>query len=291
MKTCIECIPCIINQAIIALDLSNCTNEIKKRVVTELIKNFENIDYNLSPSENTDIVYKLVSEYTGTVDPYYSVKKEHNRKALTLYSELERILNLGKDSLCMAAKIAIAGNVIDLGTSYKHSDQMDYQRILKNITELSLAINDYSDFRKRLETSKKVLYMADNAGEIVFDKIFINELVRNGKYVTVSVKSGPIINDANMDDAIEARIDKIACLTETGHNKIGNCLKFMSNEFFKIFKDSDLIICKGQGNFETLDEVKAPIYFLLKAKCKCVAKELGVNYLDIVFAKSRSFQS
>lgn len=290
MKTYLECIPCIINQAIATLGLCNCTDEIKKKVISELIRNLEDIDYNLSPSENTDIAYKLVSEYTGITDPYYSSKKEHNKKALTLYSELERILNSGKDSLFMAARIAIAGNVIDLGISYNHSDQMDYPRILKNITELPLAINDYPDFVKKLETSEKILYMVDNAGEIVFDKIFINELVKSGKHVTVSVKSGPIINDANIDDAIEVGINKITFLTETGHNKIGSCPKFMSKEFLEIFKGSDLIICKGQGNFETLDEVKAPIYFLLKAKCKYVARELGVKYLDIVFTKSRNFQ-
>lgn len=291
MKTYIECIPCIMNQTIATLDLCDCTDKIKKKVMGELIQNLENIDYELSPSENTDVAYELISKYTGVTDPYGNIKKEHNIKALKLYPELNEILNLDKDKLHMAARIAIAGNIIDMGISYNHSDQMNYHRIIKNITDVPLAIDDSPDFVKNLDISKNILYLADNAGEIVFDKFFINELVKKGKNVTVSVKSGPIINDANLEDAVEVGIDKIANIIRTGHNKIGNCLKYTSDEFLKVFKDADLIISKGQGNFETLDKEKAPIYFLLKAKCKCVARELNVNYLDVVFVKSRSFKS
>jgi damage-control phosphatase, subfamily I len=290
LKTYFECVPCIINQALTTLDLCGTTKSVKAATIRELLKNLENIDYKLSPCENTDIVYKLATKNTGVADPYYKLKKEHNKKALELYPQLENIVAGSSDRLYMSAKIAIAGNVIDLGISQNHADQMEYDKILKNILNLPLKIDDYPDFLKKLQASRSILYMADNAGEIVFDKIFISELSKIIKTVNVSVKSGPVINDANLDDAMETGIDKIASVIETGHDRIGNNPKFMSKAYLKIFNDSDLIICKGQGNFETLDMVKAPIYFLLKAKCKCIATELGVNYLDTVFAKSKNYR-
>jgi damage-control phosphatase, subfamily I len=289
LKTYFECIPCIINQAIITLELCGSSRDLRKKVISSLLQELKNIDYNLSPSENTDIAYWLISKYTGINDPYLSMKKDHNIAALKLYPELEKMLNLASDRLYMAAKIAIAGNIIDMGISSNHNGQMDFKQILRNIQELPLAIDDFSKFMKNLTRTKNILYMADNAGEIVFDKIFINELAASGKNIIVSVKSGPIINDANIDDALQAGIDKIAKIVETGHNRIGNPPGYMSAGFAKIFKSSDLIICKGQGNFETLESIQAPAYFLLKAKCNSVAKELGVNYLDIVFAKSKNF--
>jgi len=289
LKTYFECIPCIINQAIITLELCGSSRELRKKVIGNLLKELENIDYNLSPSENTDIAYDLVSKYTGINDPYLAMKKEHNAAALKLYPELEKMLSSSNDRLYMAAKIAISGNIIDMGISSNHDGQMDFKQILKNIRELPLAIDDFPGFLVRLNNAKNILYMADNAGEIVFDKIFISELAALGKNITVSVKSGPIINDANKEDALAAGIDKIAKIVETGHSRIGNPFGYMSAGFAKIFKSADLIICKGQGNFETLDGIEAPVYFLLKAKCKCVAGELGVNYLDIVFAESKNF--
>ncbi|MBN1299527.1 MAG: DUF89 family protein [Actinobacteria bacterium] len=290
MKTCFECIPCIINQAILTLNLCNTDSITKRKVLQDLLKNLENIDYDLSPSENTDTAYDLISKYTGIKDPYSSLKKRHNEMALKIYPELEKILDKGKDSLYTAAKIAIAGNIIDMGISSSHSSQLDFNKIMENIKNISLAIDDFTDFKDILMSSDNILYMADNAGEIVFDKIFITQILKLDKNVKVSVKSGPVINDANKEDAVQAGIDKITEVLETGHNKIGNNPKYMSNAFLNEFKKADLIICKGQGNFETLDNTEAPVFFLLKAKCNCIADELGVNYLDIVFKKSDSFK-
>lgn len=289
MKTYFECIPCIIKQAVITLELCNSSIDLRKKVISSLLNELRDIDYNLSPSENTDIAYEIVAKYTGISDPYLAMKKEHNIKALELYPELEKMLNLSGDRLYMAAKIAISGNIIDMGISSNHESDMDFNLIMKNIKELPLAIDDFCGFYKIFTESQNILYMADNAGEIVFDKIFISELAASGKNITVSVKSGPIINDANMDDALQAGIDKIAKIVQTGHSRIGNPPGYMSAGFAKIFKNADLIICKGQGNYETLENVQAPVYFLLKAKCSSVAKELGVNYHDIVFAKSKNF--
>jgi len=290
LKTYFECIPCILTQAIITLDLCKADFDLKRIVVSELLEKLKSADYDLSPSENTDIAYEIIAKHTGVKDPYYHYKREHNKLAIDSYQEFKKILNSSQNRLYCAAKIAIAGNVIDLGISHNHKDQLDFSRILKNIVEIPLAIDDFNDFAIRLKNAKNVLYIADNAGEIIFDRVFIEELVHMGKKVTVSVKSGPIINDANLEDALEAGLDKIAEIIEAGHNKIGNSIKYVSDGFLDTFYSADLIISKGQGNFETLSEVTAPVYFLLKAKCKSVAAELGVNYLDVVFVKNRLFK-
>ena len=291
MKTYFECIPCILTQAIVTLDITGADRQVKKRVISELLEKLKSADYDLSPSENTDAAYELISEYTGIKDPYYNFKREHNKAALLHLSDFKKMVDSSENRLHAAAKIAIAGNVIDLGISHNHREQLDFSRILKNIVEMPLARDDFNDFSSRLKNAGNVLYIADNAGEIVFDRVFIEELVNTGRKVTVAVKSGPVINDANMEDAIEAGIDKITDIIGTGHNKIGNSLKYLSGEFLEKFNNAGLILCKGQGNFETLNGVKAPVYFLLKAKCKSVAAELGVNYLDVVFVKSKLFCS
>jgi len=109
--------------------------------------------------------------------------------------------------------------------------------------------------------------------------------------VVLSVKSGPIINDATVDDARQAGLDRMGRIIETGNNFIGINLKQASPEFSREFEDADMIISKGQGNFESLDEIKGKkIFFLLKAKCEKIARELGVNYLDVVFMKSKYYQ-
>lgn len=138
-----------------------------------------------------------------------------------------------------------------------------------------------------MDKATNILYISDNAGELVFDKIFIEELIKQHKNVVLSVKSGPVINDATQEDVKEIGLDSLVKVVETGNDKIGVNFKYISDEFLKEFRKADLIISKGQGNFETLDNIGANIFFMLKAKCKKIARELGVNYLDVVVIKRK----
>ncbi|GAI12306.1 unnamed protein product, partial [marine sediment metagenome] len=233
--------------------------------------------------------YTVFREVTGIKDPYYKIKRKYNRSALDIYPRLEKLVDSAKDRLYMAAKVAIAGNVMDFGIDIKKVNTLDFNKIIQDLQNMPLAVDDYNKFRESLKDSINILYITDNAGEIVFDKVFIKELVKLDKKVILTVKSDPVINDATPEDAIEAKFDSLARVVETGNGNIGINTGNSSDAFLEEFKKADLIISKGQGNFETLDETSANVFFLLKAKCEKIARELGVKHLDVVFAKSKAW--
>ncbi|GAH46762.1 unnamed protein product, partial [marine sediment metagenome] len=232
--------------------------------------------------------YIVFREVTGIKDPYYDLKRKYNRLALDIYPKLEKVVDSVKNKLYMAAKVAIAGNVIDFGIDIKKVNTLDFNKIIQDLQNTPLAVDNYDKFRESLKDSINILYITDNAGEIVFDKVFIKELVKLDKKVVLSVKSNPIINDATLEDAIEAKFDSLARVIETGNSNIGINISDSSDAFLEEFKKADLIISKGQGNFETLDKTGANIFFLLMAKCEKIARELGVKHSDIVFAESKA---
>ena len=289
MKTELECVPCIIKQTINTVKVSGCSDKLSKKVVSELLQKLENIDYDLSPAANSDIGYIVFREVTGIKDPYYRIKRKYNKSALDIYPELEKLVDSAKDRLYMAAKVAIAGNIIDFGIDIKKINTLDFNKIMQDLQNIPLAVDDYDKFRESLKGSINILYITDNAGEIVFDKVFIKELLRLNKKIVLSVKSGPIINDATMEDAVEAKFDSLARVVETGNSNIGINIGNSSDVFLEEFKKADLIISKGQGNFETLDETDANIFFLLRAKCEKIARELRVKHSDVVFAESKAW--
>jgi damage-control phosphatase, subfamily I len=281
----------MIRQALNTLDISGLGEEKRQEVVRKVLQDLEGIDYNHNPAFNSSPAYHIFSRVTGIEDPYHDLKIDYNRAAMELYPRLEKIVLESKDSLKTAARAAVAGNVIDFGGHLGGKNSFDLEQVIKEISDIPLSIDHFPVFARDLERSEKILYISDNAGEIVFDRLFISRILAEGKEVVLSVKSGPIINDATVDDARQAGLDRMGRIIETGNNFIGINLKQASPEFSREFEDADMIISKGQGNFESLDEIKGKkIFFLLKAKCEKIARELGVNYLDVVFMKSKYYQ-
>jgi uncharacterized protein with ATP-grasp and redox domains len=279
--------PCIVRQAFSALEIAGADEKQSIETLRELFKILADIDFDDTPAANANDVYKIVARITGIKDPYKNVKRKYNAAALKLYPKLEEIVEEADDGLHAAAKIAVAGNVIDYGIHIIEGRKVDLDSVIEEVKSIPLAIDDFAQFSDDLKKTEKILYIADNSGEIVFDKVFISELVGIGKKVILAVKSGPILNDATMEDAKEAGLDNIAQTIETGCDCIGVDFGTCSEEFLKEFESSGIIISKGQGNVESLDGVKGKkIYFLLKAKCEIMARELDVDYLDIVFKRS-----
>lgn len=288
MKTDLECIPCIINQCITTLNLTGCRENLKKEAVKRLLSRLSEIDYMLPPAYNSDLAYIVSQEITGVKDPYYDLKKKYNRAAMDIYPRLKEIVRSSKDGLYTGAKIAVEGNVIDLGININKGKPPDFNKILEDIENMPFAIDDYREFKKSMDESSNILYLSDNAGEIVFDRVFIEELIKQKKDIVLSVKSGPVINDVTMEDVREVGLSNLVKIIETGNDRIGVDFKSTSDEFLKEFKKADIIIAKGQGNFESLDDVDANTFFILKAKCEKIARALEVDYLDIVFVKRKA---
>jgi uncharacterized protein with ATP-grasp and redox domains len=171
--------------------------------------------------------------------------------------------------------LAIAGNVIDFGINYSLDIVKDIDRILKQ----DLAVSDYGPFKAYLADADEVLYIGDNAGESVLDRILIEELNKPVRYI---VRSAPIINDVTYTDAVQAGLDKVATLMASGTDAPGTVMEICSPEFRETFSRSKMVISKGQGNFEALSETSAPVFFLLIAKCKIIARDIGVNVGDMI---------
>jgi uncharacterized protein with ATP-grasp and redox domains len=234
------------------------------------------------PPEIGRDAYRLISEKTGIQDLFARIKKENTQKALSLYPQLKERVVSSHDRLATAVRMAIAGNVIDFGANA----DFDLDRDLVGLLSQDLAVNDFPAFQKAVHEARNVLYLADNAGETVFDRLLIEEL---GKPVVYAVRENPIINDATHQDALDAGIDQVAEIISSGTDAPGTILGLCSENFVKILKSADLIISKGQGNYEGLSEKTLPVFFLLKAKCAVIAEDIGVKQGSLILMKAKNF--
>ena len=206
-------------------------------------------------------------------DPYQEVKRRYNDLALKLYPRLKELLDGAKEPLLTAIRLAIAGNIIDFGIS----SEFDLEQTIQESLTKEFSIFDYDLFLEILTAAESILYIGDNTGEIVLDKLLIEELLKREKDVTYVVRGGSAINDVTLEDARYVGIDRIVEVITTGTALPGTIVKNAYPDFVARFHAADLIIAKGQGNFEGLSDEPRAITFLLKAKCTLIANELGVE--------------
>ena len=280
MKTYLDCIPCFMQQALRAGRMVTSDEKKLKQIMDRTGEMVKTISMQATPAETGMMVYQIVSEVTGVADPYKFIKQQHIKETKSIYPELEKIVANSDDRLLTAIRIAIAGNIIDLGVL----KEFDIVTDVKKILEQDFAILDYNAFKKQLEKSKSILYIGDNAGESVFDKILIKELKKPVKYV---VRSIPIINDVTYEDAIASGLDEVAELIDSGCKSPGIILNQATSEFLELFNSSGLVISKGQGNFEGLSDCNRQVFFLLKAKCHIISNHLGVKEGSIILKEHK----
>lgn len=282
MKTYLDCLPCFMNQALRAGRIATKDEHKIKQLLDEVGTLIQEIPMENTPPETGELIYKKVSEITGNYDPYKKIKTKNIEHALHLYPNLKQKVKESEDSLLTAIRLAVAGNVIDLGIDKEFDIVKDVEIILHQ----EFSVFDYELFKRELNKAKEILYIGDNSGEAVFDKILIEEL---GKPVTFVVREIPVINDITFKEAELIGIDKIAKVISSGTTAPGTILKNCNDDFLEKFKDADMIISKGQGNYEGLSGIDRSIFFLLKAKCPVIARNIGVKENDIILkGKSNS---
>ncbi len=275
MKTYLDCLPCFMNQALRAGKTATKDEKKIKELLDKVGCLIKDIPMDSTPPETGDLIYQKVREITGVDDPYKKIKESNINEALALYPKLIQVVNNSDNRLLTAIRIAIAGNVIDLGVGKEFNILEDVEKIL----EQDFAIFDFEEFTYQLKNAKSILYLGDNAGESVFDKILIEEL---GKPVTYVVRDVPVINDVTVEDAISSGLDEVAEIISSGSSAPGAILDLCNNAFIERFNGADMIISKGQGNYEGLSNVNRSVFFLLKAKCGVIARNLGVEENDII---------
>lgn len=285
MKISYECGPCFLRQAREAMDLSTDDEELKMEIMEEIFK-FLSDNFKLDTNSNStgSLMHNLIKQKTGCMDPYRNEKIEGNEIALKYLPDVKKILE-EDDSLENHVKIAIIGNILDFG-AFTLDD--DIEAVIKDALKKDLTVKDIEEFESSLRTNDKVLYLVDNTGEIVFDKLLLSKIREYGLDITIAVKSEPILNDACMAEALDAGLDEYGEIVEIGCGTVGYVDSEISDEFREIFNDHKFIISKGMGNYEGLTEIDLSdkdIYFLLCAKCNTISRDIGVNLHDMLLFK------
>ena len=285
MKISYECGPCFLRQAREALDLS-CDDDLLKIEIMNDIFDFlsDNFTRNTNSNKTGSIIHGMIKSKTGCEDPYYNEKIKGNEIALSYLDDVKKILK-ENDTLESYVKIAIIGNILDFG-AFTLDDDID--AIINESLKKDLAVKDIEEFENSLKKHDKALYLVDNTGEIVFDKLLMGKIKEYGVDITIAVKSEPILNDACMKEAIEAGLDEFGDIVEIGAGTVGYVDSEISDEFREIFNSHEFIISKGMGNYEGLTETDLSdkdIYFLLCAKCNTIARDIGVNLKDMLLFK------
>jgi damage-control phosphatase, subfamily I len=272
MKTTIDCIPCFLRQALEAARMASPDPSIHETVIRDVLRWSSELDFRRPPAALGQRIHRRLRELTGSTDPYFTAKKELNRLAERILADVMPAPGSEADTFDRAVRLAMAGNVLDMGA---------YGSILEDVVRASVrrALDDpivgsTEALHRAASSASSILYLADNAGEVVFDRALIRHL--SPARVTVVVRGGPVINDATLDDARDAGLTGLAEVVDNGSDAPGTLLDDVSPDFHRRYAEADLVIAKGQGNFETLDDESRSIFFLFKAKCPVIARMAGV---------------
>ncbi len=219
---------------------------------------------------------RIVRELTSNPDPYQRSKKLSNEKAKELLPYAQKLIDEGysqQDRFKKACLCAIVGNIMEFDIPGHNFSLKDLRKTVKDAAK-DLVIDDVDKAYELAKQAGKVLYLADNAGEIVFDTLLVEQLKNMGLHVTFAVKSAPVINDATMEDIAFTGLDKLADeVLTTGADAVGLQLKLVSPEFMKVYDSAKLVFAKGMGYAETLTEyqLKKPHFLMFRTKCQPVA--------------------
>jgi uncharacterized protein with ATP-grasp and redox domains len=282
MKAYLDCLPCLMSQALRAARAATDDEAVQRQVVNSIAAIIPELSLGLRPPEIAQRGYRLIGEITGNNDPFHEAKVEANNTALALWRRLKQLVEQSADGLFMACRLAILANSIDFGPNFEHGG---IEAIIDEATTCSLpmAVNNYDQFWSSLGNSRSLLYLGDNAGEIVFDRLLIEEIHRvEGLETRFVVREKPVINDVTVDDALAVGMDRVARIVSSGSDAPATILSQCSEELRQLFRSADIIIAKGQGNYESLEGEKGNIFFLLRVKCPLVAGLLGVSLGDCV---------
>lgn len=279
------CVECIINQSKRVADAIDADEKLTRKIVEAVEKMAPGFSFEQSPPEVAVAVYEKMAQIAGKVDLYDEVKKISTYKAQEFVPYLEKEVSESPEALLTATKVAVAGNVIDLAAEYT----FDLHEELEKIFHTDFAVNDFNKLQQRLSASSTLLYIADNAGEHIFDRIYIQTIL--SLYPNIEIyymtRGKAIINDVTYEEAKEVGFDTLCHLVNSGVDTPGFVYDRANKVSQELFDSADMIITKGMGNYECLSDVKREnLFYLLKVKCNVVARSLEKNVGDIICKES-----
>ena len=255
----------------------------KEQLTSEMFGLFNTGKNGFSFPELSRNLHALFKKYSGDTDPYKLIKRQSNDQVLTMYASLKKMTTDADNPFDTALRLAIAGNIIDYGIS----DNFDLVDTIEKILSTDFAIDHAAELKQAVSKAKTVLYLGDNADEIVFDKLLIETMMHPN--IWFAVRGAPVINDVTIEDARYIHMDDVADIIENGYDAPSTILKHCSKEFNDLYAQADIIISKGRENLEALiEKTNKRIFFLLMVKCDVIADALGVSKGDFVVADNKS---
>jgi len=282
MKINYKCLPCLVNQVVKVSEMTNVNN--REDLFKEVFQYLGSLDFNKTNPEIIGETFKLIKKYAGNNDPYLEIRNYYNKLFLSMINEFERKIDASENSFEEAVKYAIIGNIVDFNPIH-NSDIEDIMKLFEDIDKYNLAINHTERLMEDIRKSKSLLYLGDNCGEICLDKILLKKIKEYNPNIELffGVRGEPVVNDSIEEDAYNVGIDQYAKIVSNGDGSLGTVLSRTNEAFGKIFSEADIIISKGQANYESLsDHIGKNIYFLLMVKCEVIAKDIGFKEKSVI---------
>ena len=300
MKTYTDCLPCIVRMLFESIKLATPDEELQKKIYFKILPMIEQFGTEKSPPEIFGELYKIIKEMSNNPDPYKKIKKECNDLIANIEDYLRKKIN---GSLLTAIELSIAGNIIDYGINNGLDVEAEIDKIVQKesekINKESSDLFAFANFEKDLKKAKTLLFISDNAGEIILDKLLLEQLKKNDLHITLATRSFPVLNDITKEEAITYGLDKVVDeIITSGSYFPGTVFEKSDPKFLEKMKSVDLIISKGQGNFETMFNEKfikglqSKMYFLFMAKCDVIVGEVnrfvdGCRLNDILLLENK----
>ncbi|MBN1113842.1 MAG: DUF89 family protein [Oligoflexia bacterium] len=278
MKTYYDCLPCFIRQSLDAAREITDDQEIIGRSLKRVIREVSEFDLRMMPPEMGQVIHRIIREETGNPDPYKYKKDKSTEMALELAKDASRRIKAAGDPFETALRFAIAGNIMDFAfaeTWNRGRIEDSFNKAEKHPVDSAMC----EKLKNRIKKASSILFIGDNTGETVFDRLFIEEFPGSAP-VCYAVKQSPVINDATEEDALKAGLDKVAKIINNGTDAPGTVLRQCSKEFLGHFYGSEIVIAKGQANFETLTGADREVFLLTQVKCRVIAEHYNFNVGD-----------
>lgn len=273
MRSYSECIPCFVRQAYDALQqVVDNDDALIYRTLKRILVEAAEFPMDRTPPAMAQTIHRIIRAESGNPDSYAKIKAESTRLALKLAEEARGVINGSSDPFKMALRFSIAGNIMDfaLASNWK---RLDLDNFIEDTRLQSLEDAAVKQLRSAVGKAETILLLGDNAGEAVFDRLLIEQMPSIKIYY--AVKSTPVINEATLSDALAAGLEQVAELVENGSDAPGTLLDDCCESFRRLFYEADLVIAKGQANYESLSNVNRPLFFLTQVKCPVIERDIG----------------
>ncbi len=284
MSSFVDCIACIVNKTEKLAEKHSADKMQKFSVMKQILREISDTEFEKSPPYVDSRAARILKREFGIEDLYLDEKRYFNEKLLAMETEIESLLNSSKDRFADTLKIALAGNIMDF-SALPNLDFELVKRIIEETRSKDINPDALSQLRADLANGSNLLYLGDNAGEIVLDKVFIKEIRREYPRLNIrfATRGAPIYNDITVDDAHFVGMDRYASIISNGSDIPGTDLDEVSSEFHDAFMNADIILSKGQGNFESLLGCGRNVYYLFLCKCNVFIKKMGAKQFDSMF--------